>query len=156
MSRFLTAVLAHITFGVGIFRQYTGARTRNRRHYQAAERHYSAVLILMPNYIRAKRARGLLRWRELNDIHGAITDFQDLRQSDPSYHDALFYEGMALIQLGQYHDAAFLLVGFIEAAPTSKWKHSATLQLQSLYAILDDLPKLLPSPPDIIVGGVED
>lgn len=156
MSHFLTTILAHIVFSVGVIRQYTGARTRERRHYQAAERHYSAVLVLRPQYVRAKRARGMLRWRELNDPEGAIADFQDLRISDPNYHDALFYEGMAWVQVGEYQDAVMLFAEFIRVAPTSRWKHSATLQFQSLSAIVDDMPKLIAPPSDIISGEVSD
>lgn len=156
MSGFFTTLLAHIVFGVGVIRQYAGARTRDRRHYQAAERHYSAVLVLIPNYIQAKRARGLLRWRELNDVAGAIDDFRALRQTDPDYHDALFYEGMALVQIGEYDEAAHCFATFIHMDPTSRWKHSATLQLQSLNAILDDMPKQLPSTIDRIEGDVSD
>lgn len=154
MSQFLTNVLAHIVFGVGVIRQYTGARTRDRRHYQAAERHYSAVLVLRPDYVHAKRARGMLRWRELNNPEGAIADFQDLRTTDLDYHDGLFYEGMAWVQLGEYQDAAALFAEFIRVAPTSRWKHSATLQLQSLSAILDDMPKLISPPSDIVSGEI--
>ncbi|PJF44456.1 MAG: hypothetical protein CUN55_03925 [Phototrophicales bacterium] len=144
MKDIATNILVYLTLSVGIIRQQAGARTRNRRHYLAAERHYSAVLVLKPHNTYAKRARGLLRWRELNDPEGAIEDFLDLRQSDPNYHDGLFYEGMARVELGQYAEAASLFRQFIEVAPKSKWAHSATLQLQSLNAILGDIPKQLP------------
>lgn len=143
MTHFFMTILAHSTFALGVVMQYTAARTRNRRHYQAAERHYSAVLVVLPNHQRAKRARGLLRWRELNDPDGAIADFQDLRLSDPDYHIAYFYEGMALVELGEYREAVFCFSEFLVAAPESRYARSATLQLQSLSHIVDALPPLL-------------
>ena len=129
-----------------MIRRAMGVRTRNRRHFLAAERTLTHVLSLNSQHIKARINRGLIRWRELDNWSGAITDFTRLLDQQSDYHIALFYRGMALYRAGDYRASALDLDTFIRFAPQSRWVHHAAIQLEGLRAIIDELPKLL-SPP---------
>lgn len=129
-------------------RRYHGLRTRSRHHFSAAEQLLSRALTLDNTHAKARMSRALLRWRELDNWVGAIEDFTTLLAQYPSYHEALFNRGMAHYRAGDYHASAIDLAAFIQRDPHSRWVHHANIQLQGLYAIIDDLPKRLP-PPEI-------
>lgn len=130
----------------GIFQRYLGLRTRNPRNFGAAERAFSHVLRLNTHHINARVSRGILRWRELDNWVGAITDFTELLEQVPTYYLALFYRGMAFYRAGDYYASAQDLAAFVRLDPNSRWAHHANIQLEGLYAILDDLPKRLAPP----------
>ncbi|NDJ85168.1 MAG: tetratricopeptide repeat protein [Chloroflexi bacterium] len=133
-------------YSLAVLRRAIGVRSRRRHHFVAAEWCYGRALGLVEKHIAARLGRGLLRWRELDDWAGAIHDFSTLLALHPTQHLALFYRGMAYYRGGNYHAAAHDLASFIQAAPESPWVHHATIQLEGMNAILDDLPKLLPPP----------
>ena len=130
------------------FRRYHGLHTRSRRHFSAAERLLTRALRLDNTHATARMSRALLRWRELDNWVGAIEDFTTLLTQYPTHHEALFNRGMAHYRAGDYYASAIDLAAFIQRDPNSRWAHHAKIQLQGLYAIIDDLPKMLP-PPDI-------
>lgn len=130
----------------GIVQRYWGLRTRNPRNFGAAEQAFSHVLHLNTGHINARLNRGVLRWRELDNWLGAITDFTELLEQVPTYHLALFYRGMAFYRAGDYFASAQDLAAFIRLDPQSRWVHHASIQLVGLQAILDDLPKMLAPP----------
>ncbi len=127
-------------------RRYHGLRTRNRRHFAVAESLLTRALALDHYHLNARMSRALLRWRELDNWVGAIEDFTTLLTLYPTYHEALFNRGMAHYRAGDYHASAVDLATFIQRDPHSRWVHHANIQLQGLYAIIEDLPKMLPSP----------
>ncbi len=129
-----------------MFRRAMGIRTRNRRHFLAAERTLTGVLILNIQHIKARTNRGLIRWRELDNWSGAIVDFTHLLDQQPDHYIALFYRGMAFYRAGDYRASALDLDTFIRLAPHSRWVHHAAIQLENLHAIIDELPKMLPPP----------
>lgn len=130
------------------FRRYHGLRTRSRHHFAAAERLLTRVLALDNTHAKARMGRAVVRWRDLDDWVGAINDFTTLLTHHPTYHEALFNRGMAHYRAGDYYASAIDLAAFIQRDPQSRWVHHANIQLQGLYAIIDNLPKQLP-PPDI-------
>jgi regulator of sirC expression with transglutaminase-like and TPR domain len=146
MTSVLRNLRVYIRYSRGIIRQYTGLRTKNRRHFRAAVRHYSIALGINAAHFDARRCRGLLRWRELNDSHGAVEDFSQLLKHRPDFHDALFFRGMAYMQLSEYRAAAEDLTRYLAQAPGNRWTHSARLQLDSLHIILKDSPGLMAPP----------
>lgn len=135
--------LAYWLYNWAIIQRYRGLRRQKRKRFEAAERYFTRALKLNENHIRARVNRGLVRWRELDDWAGAIKDFTTLLEQQPDYHLARFYRGMAFHRGGNYQAAAQDLYDFIRLAPKSRWAYDAQIQLDSLYAIIDDLPKLL-------------
>ncbi|MCB9438462.1 MAG: hypothetical protein H6673_15935 [Anaerolineales bacterium] len=142
----LKRLWTRLVYNRGIFQRYIGLRTRNPRNFGAAERAFSRVLHLNERHINARVSRGVLRWRELDNWVGAITDFTELLEQVPTYYLALFYRGMAFYRAGDYYASAQDLAMFIRLDPDSRWAHHARIQLEGMYAILDDLPKLLAPP----------
>lgn len=146
----------HVRYSRGIIRQYTGLRTKNRRHFRAAVQHYTVALGLNALHFDSRRCRGLLRWRELNDPHGAIEDFSLLLQQKPEFYDALFFRGMAYLQISLFQAAAHDLRTYLRLAPQERWSHSAQLQLDTLTIILENLPDLLSSDAPLLLGPGDD
>lgn len=153
MTQLLQSLRVYIRFSRGIIWQYTGLRTKNRRHFRAAVRHYSIALRMNAHHFDSRRCRGLLRWRELNDSQGAVEDFTALIRQRPDFHDALFFRGMAYLQLSEFQAAAQDLSTYLQKAPNNRWTHSANLQLDSLRVILKDLPGWLAPPSTLLLGS---
>lgn len=152
----LRALRVYLRFSRGIIRQYTGLRTRNRRHFWAAVRHYSLALELNPDHVDSRRFRGLLYWRELNEPRRAIQDFNYLINQDQSHPEAFFYRGMSFVQLSEFESAAQDFMLYLHEQPEAKWSHSARIQLQSLDMILDNMPKLLSPPSGLLLNDEND
>lgn len=137
---------AFLCFHWGNIQRYRGLRTGNRRHFVAAEQLLTHALEFNEKHHQARINRGLLRWRELDNWAGAISDFTLLLAQWPQDHLPLFYRGMAFCRAGDYHAALHDLDAFIQAAPSSRWVYHATLQINGILAIIDELPKMLNAP----------
>jgi tetratricopeptide (TPR) repeat protein len=127
-------------------RRFVGLRTHDRRHFLAAEHHFTQALALNGNHQQARINRGVLRWRELDNWAGAIADFTTLLVQYPHHYLPLFYRSMAFCRAGDYHAAVRDLDAFIRADPQSRWVHHAIIQLDGLLAIIEDLSPMLPDP----------
>ncbi len=141
--RLLYRFVAYCLYHWAVIQRYRGLRRRKRQRFEAADRYFTRALKLNQRYLKARVNRGLVRWRELDDWAGAIDDFTQVLSQHPDYHIARFYRGMAFHRTGDYRAAAQDLHDFIRLAPNSRWAYDAQIQLDSLYAIIDDLPKLL-------------
>jgi tetratricopeptide (TPR) repeat protein len=125
---------------VGVMYRFLALRTGNHTLYHRAEVVFSKAIDLVPSYTLALYNRGLLYWRELGQPELAIQDFNAIMNERG---DALFLRGMAHQAVGNYRAAADDLEAFIESYPRSRSAANAWSQLQSLYAVLDDLPPAL-------------
>ena len=122
--------------------RFMGGRVGSRELFLRSEAAFSRALELDHQFHRARFDRGLLYWREMNAPSRAITDFNAVQDH---YPEALFLRGMAYQALGDYHNAIRDLEMFLNVQPHSRWVGNVLSQLETLYAILDELPPHLPS-----------
>jgi len=139
-------------FQRGLMLRWLGHRSVRRAYYQAASDAFSAALALAPDYEEIYLARGLLYWRELQRPDLAVADFSALLGGRVSQVEVLFYRAMAYQAQGQYVAAAADLRVAVEGAAGMPWRRNAAHQLQTIEAILDDLPPQL-SPPSLPPGA---
>jgi tetratricopeptide (TPR) repeat protein len=143
----LKRFLARVIHSLGTLRRFHALASHRRRDFLATERLFTRALALDGTYKLARFNRGVLRWRELDNWAGAIADFSTLLAQDAAYVDALFNRAMALARSGNFHAAVDDFATFLKIAPESRWARHAAIQLQNLQAVLDDLSRQLPPPP---------
>ncbi len=138
-------------FQRGLMLRWVGHRTVQRAYYQAASDAFSAALALAPDYEEVHLARGLLYWRELQRPDLAVADFSALLGGRVPQAELLFFRAMAYQAQGEYAAAAADLRIAVDGAAGLPWRRNAAHQLQTIEAILEDLPPQL-SPPTLPPG----
>lgn len=133
---------AAIYYRLGLWARYVGLRTSERRHFRQAEAHFSRALRAAPDHWQARQARGVLRWRELDDFNGAIQDFTAVLAVRPHHQLALFCRSMAHWRGGNYLAAIDDLEKVIQIDAATRTTQDALAQLQALYDIAEELPQV--------------
>lgn len=118
-----------------------GLRSFHRPLFERSAAHFTRAYELNPSNPAALIQRGIVRWRELDDFEGAIADFDRVLLVDRSQADVLFYRAMAHNRGGNYIATVQDLERVIDVAPESRLARDAFVQLQSLYQIMDELPR---------------
>lgn len=140
-------------FQRGLMLRWLGHRTVRRAYYEAASDAFSAALALAPDYEDVYLARGLLYWRELQRPDLAVADFSALLGGHVAQAEVFFYRAMAYQAQGHYAAAAEDLRVAVAGAAGFPWRRNAAHQLQTIEAILEDLPPQL-GPPSLPSGPV--
>lgn len=141
-------------FQQGLMLRFWGHRLVRRELYLAAVAAFSRALLARPDLAEAYMARGVVCWRELQDMEQAITDFSEVLRLQPYCGEALFYRGMAHQGSADYRAAADDLRAALQLTPDALWGRNAHHQLMTIEAILDDLPaRLGGSQPEQLSSG---
>ncbi len=140
----------------GLMLRFWGHRMVRRDLYRASAAAFTRALLARPDLIEAYLARGLIYWRELQDMEQAIADFTEVLRLQPHRSEALFFRGMAHQADADYQAAADDLRAALLLTPDALWGRNAHHQLMTIEAILDDLPASLGgSQPDMLTGGTD-
>ena len=127
---------------LAIMWRYRGLQSYRTRHFRRSEDYFSQVLAIDAQHIGALVGRGVLRWRELGDYLGAITDLNAALACAPQRTpELLFYRGMAYASGGHYPAAIDDFEWLINHAASTHYARLAYTQLASLYAVADELPR---------------
>lgn len=104
----------------------------NRQEHRAAVGDYGRAIVLDPAYTYCYFSRGVLRWRELGEVGGAIQDLSRVLELEPSWAEAYFNRALAYKMNMQYQEAIADLKRYLEEGTDSFWLESARRQLEEL------------------------
>ncbi|MCL4867672.1 MAG: tetratricopeptide repeat protein [Anaerolineae bacterium] len=131
--------LAYLIYSYGGLYRLMGNRYNLPEAHRLAVRLFSWAYRVDNSYRKARLDRGVLYWRELNQLPEALADFNALLEEDPAYAQALFNRGMAYQSCGRFAEALTDFETYLDlsAAAEDEYQFAAQRNIVLLRGLLD-------------------
>lgn len=129
---FWRRALAYWWYAWGLSWCQWGLRSADPRYFRSGVRAFDRSIRVWPSFAAGVYRRGLIRGRELNQPHEAITDLTRAIALAPEWPDPYLQRGLLLRYSGSPEAAADDLRRFIALAPGSAWHAEAERQLAAI------------------------